>query len=327
MDQPNLISTSLIPDLTLNNIDRRTIKNHPSQRESRRRFLTVAGSSLLLAGCAGPGGFMRGVGRETGYAEVEGGRLYYETAGSGDPVVMLHAFTLDTRMWDAQFAALSANYRVIAYDARGFGRSSLPSEGQPYSHIDDLDRLLSHVQIERPHLVGASMGGRFALDYAVAHPERLRSLVLIDGVVGGWDWSKEWLTSYAPVIAAAQRKDVAAAKAAWLAHPIFTNARGNEAVYTRLRRMVSDYSGWHFIHRDPAQTLDPPASERLAQLRAPTLAMVGEFDMADFHQMADRLAETAKAEKTIVPGAGHLASVEAPLALNEQLLAFLQRVA
>src|SRR5690606_30063557 len=99
------------------------------------------------------------------------------------------------------------------------------------------------------------------------------------------------------------------------------------AVYTRLRRMVSDYSGWHFIHRDPAQTLDPPASERLAQLRAPTLAMVGEFDMADFHQMADRLAEIAKAEKTIVPGAGHLASVEAPLALNEQLLAFLQRVA
>lgn len=269
---------------------------------------------------------MRSLGRETGYAEVEGGRLYYEAAGSGDPVVLLHAFTLDTRMWDAQFDALAANYRVIAYDARGFGRSSLPQEGQPYSHFEDLHGLLDHLQISRPHLVGASMGGRFALDYAIVHPDRPRSITLIDGVLGGWPWSKEWLASYAPVIAAAQRKDVAAAKAAWLAHPLFAAARGNEAVYGRLRRMVSDYSGWHFIHRDPARPLDPPAGDRLAQLRRPILAIVGEYDMADFHQMADRLVQDAGAQKYIVPGAGHLTSVETPTLLNEQLLAFLQRV-
>ena len=305
-------------------IDRCT-NDGPSQRESRRRFLTVAGSSLLLAGCAGPGGFLRGFTRDTGYVEVaDGGRLYYETAGSGETVVLLHAFTLDTRMWDAQFDALASQYRVIAYDARGFGRSSLPNEGQPYSHVEDLDRLLAHHKVERPHLVGASLGGRFAIDYAVTHPDRPRSVTVIDGVLGGWEWSKEWLASYAPVIAAAQRKDVAAAKAAWLAHPLFTNARGNEAVYRQLRRMVADYSGWHFIHHDPARNLEPPAGARLSQLRAPTLAMVGEYDMADFHRMADQLVRDAAAQKHIIAGAGHLSSMALPAVVNEQLLAFLQ---
>ena len=307
----------------MNTIDRHT--HQPSQCDSRRRFLTAAGFSLLLGGCAGPGALLGGASRETGYVEVDGGRLYYEAAGSGDPVILLHAFTLDTRMWAPQFEALAGRYRLIAYDARGFGRSSLPAEGVPYSHVEDLRALLAQLGVDRPHLVGASMGGRLALDYAVSYPGQWRSLALADAVLGGWEWSKELLNSYVPVIAAGQRKDVAAAKAAWLAHPVFAIARGNDAVYARLRRMVADYSGWHFIHQDPARTLDPPVVKRLAQLRGPVLALVGEYDMPDFHLMADALVREAGAEKRVVPGAGHLASLEMPAAFNEQLLAFLQR--
>jgi pimeloyl-ACP methyl ester carboxylesterase len=103
------------------------------------------------------------------------------------------------------------------------------------------------------------MGGRIAVDYALTYPNECLSLALIDPVIGGWEWSPEWLNSYAPVMRAAQRGDIAAAKAAWLAHPIFTTLRSNTALYARLRQMVNDYSGWHFAHTDPARELNPPA--------------------------------------------------------------------
>ncbi len=299
----------------------------PGWRESRRQFLTVAGSSLLIAGCAGPAALLSSRPRKTGYVEVDQGRLYYETAGEGKPLVLLHAFTLDTRMWDAQFAALAARYRVIAYDARGFGRSSLPRPGKPYSHVDDLRALLTALDALNPHLVGASMGGRFALDFAVTHPGAYRSIALIDGVVGGWDWSREWLASYAPVIEASQRHDVAAAKAAWLAHPIFAAARGNQQVYTRLRRMVSDYSGWHFINPNPVRPVEPPVNTRLARLHSPMLSLIGEFDLPDFHRMAEKLEIESRAQRIVIPHAGHVAGMEAPERVNEQLLEFLARVA
>ena len=280
----------------------------------------------MLAGCAGPGALLT-PSRQSGYVEVPDGRLYYETAGSGQPLVLLHAFTLDTRMWNAQFDTLAARYRVIAYDARGFGRSSLPRAGSAYSHFDDLRMLLDKLEAPQPHLVGASMGGRFALDFAAMQPGRYRSLALIDGVMGGWDWSHEWLASYAPVIAASQRKDIAAAKAAWLAHPVFATARADEAVYRQLRQMVADYSGWHFVNHDPARNVVPPVSARLARIRGPILSLVGEYDMPDFHRMAEKLETDAKAQRSVVPGAGHLSSMGAAERVNALLLDFLTRVA
>ena len=93
---------------------------------NRRRFL-AAGSTLALAACAGPGVRAEA---EPGFAEVNGTRLYYEVAGSGDPVVLVHAFTLDTRMWNDQFEALAREFRVIRYDARGFGKSARAEAGR-----------------------------------------------------------------------------------------------------------------------------------------------------------------------------------------------------
>lgn len=286
--------------------------------ESRRRFLTVAGSSLLFAACATPPGDRP---PRSGFAEASGGRLYYETAGEGTPVLLLHAFMLDTRMWDAQFEALASSFRVIRYDARGFGRSSLPAGA--YSHHDDLRALLLHLGISKAHLVGASMGGRLALDFALAYPDQCLSLALIDPVIGGWKWSPEWLSSYAPVVQAAQRGDLAAAKAAWLAHPIFAPARTHPAVYGRLRQMVGDYSGWHFTHADPAQELSPAAVEQLGRLRVPLLSLVGEKDMADFQRMAELIQKEARAQRSTLAGVGHLASMEAPQQVNQVLQNFL----
>jgi pimeloyl-ACP methyl ester carboxylesterase len=289
---------------------------------NRRGFL-AAGPALALAACAGQG---IAPSRPSGMADVNGTRLYYETAGSGEPVVLVHAFTLDTRMWDGQFDLLARDFRVIRYDARGFGKSAPPKPGEPYSNADDLAALLDRLDARKAHVVGLSMGGRFALDYAVAYPDRLQSLIVIDGVIGGWQWSREWLAAYAPIVEAGRRRDVAQAKSLWLGLPLFAPARQQPEVAARLKLMVDEYSGWHFVNQNPERPVSPPALERLGAIRAPTLVLVGERDLPDFQRMSERLERGVPgARRATIPGAGHMANMEAPEAVNKSLAGFLTR--
>ena len=99
-------------------------------------------------------------------------RLYYEVAGSGHPLVLIHGFTLDTRMWDDQFETFAREYQVVRYDRRGFGKSSLPVD-EDYAHADDLAALLEHLGIDRAYVLGLSGGGASAIDFALTYPEAI----------------------------------------------------------------------------------------------------------------------------------------------------------
>ena len=94
----------------------------------------------------------------TGFAKVNGAQLYYETAGTGHPVVLLNGRTLDTRMWDDQFEVFAEQYYVIRFDWRGFGRSPGKLDDIVHHH-EDLHALLMYLEIEQAHLIGLSMGG------------------------------------------------------------------------------------------------------------------------------------------------------------------------
>lgn len=293
---------------------------------SRRRFLAGTGAATVLAGCADLQ--LAGPAARSGHAELPGTRLYYESAGAGETVVLIHAFMLDARTWDGQFEAYAQRHRVIRYDARGFGRSEVPRVGQPYSHADDLAALLDKLDAGRAHVVGVSMGGRIALDFAVTHPDRLRSLTVIDTAIGGWPWTRAWLVSYAPILAAARRKDIAAAKAAWLGHELFAPLRAKPAAAERMQRMVNDYSGWHLVNPDPERAPQPETVSRLDAVRAPTLVVVGAQDMTDFQMIAAFVERgVAGARRTTVAGSGHLACMEAPQRTNEIVLGFIGSLA
>lgn len=260
------------------------------------------------------------------FAAVNGTRLYYEVAGDGPPVALVHGFTLDTRMWDDQFLPLAERYRVVRYDARGFGRSDLPT-GEPYGHQDDLRALLDHLGIGAAAVIGLSMGGGIAADYALAYPDRATALVLIDAAIGGHRWSAEWDAAVGPVWRGAREEGIPVAKGRWLALDLFAPANEQSAVGARLGEMVGDYSGWHWVNRDPGRGVKPPAMERLGELIAPTLAIVGERDLPDFHAIAARLGEGAPLARVVtVPGAGHMANMEDPAAVNRLLLDFLGEV-
>ena len=254
---------------------------------NRRRFL-AAGPALALAACAGPG--IDPPDRTAGgTAEVNGTRLYYEVAGSGEPVVLVHAFTLDTRMWDDQFEVLARDFRVIRYDARGFGKSAPPKSSASRTRTPTTSpRSLEHLDARKAALVGLSMGGRFALDYAVTYPDGLRSLVVIDGVIGGWQWSREWIGAYAPIVDAGRKRDVAQAKSLWLGHAAL-RARAREAG----GRGPPETDGGRLLRlalRQPESRSGRSRRPRRggsAAIRAPTLVLVGDRDLADFQRMSE----------------------------------------
>ncbi|MDQ6601881.1 MAG: alpha/beta fold hydrolase, partial [Chloroflexota bacterium] len=125
----------------------------------------------------------------SGYADVHGARLYYETMGAGHPLVLVHAGIADSRMWDDQFAVFAAHYRVIRYDIRGFGNSAMPPGSSSTSR--DLHGLLMALGVAKAHLVGLSIGGGIAIDFTLRHPEMVSALVAVASGLGGTQPSAE----------------------------------------------------------------------------------------------------------------------------------------
>jgi pimeloyl-ACP methyl ester carboxylesterase len=253
--------------------------------------------------------------------ELNGTRLFVQEAGVGPAIILVHGFTLDLRMWDDEFQALADSFRVVRYDLRGFGRSTLPGT-EAYSHADDLLALLDHLRIRRAFLMGLSMGGRVVVDFSLLHPERVSGIIAVDAVLAGYKFV-EWNT--APVAQAAKDKGLAAAREAWLGDALFTTANARPQVAARLRTMVQDYSGWHWEHPNPWTALQPPTLERLGEIRAPTLVIVGQQDLPDFQRMADLLAQGIRgAQHVRLAGAGHMSNMEEPAAFLSAVRSFLQ---
>jgi pimeloyl-ACP methyl ester carboxylesterase len=260
----------------------------------------------------------------SGFAEIPGGRLYYELAGSGDPVVLMHGFTLDRRMWSDVTPRLAERHTVLAYDLRGFGKSSVPNTNEPFAHRDDLKILLDSLGLERAHVVGHSIGGHQALEFVLAYPERVRSYTGIDvSGLGGIPFPPETTAGFAEITSAGKSGDLAKAKAIWAAFEWFAPAREKPGVRTALEEMLESYSGWHWQNQNSQQFLTPPPAERLPEIRCPALVIVGDRSLPYNHEVADRLVGgIANCRRAVVSGAGHMEPMEAPDETVRLLLEF-----
>lgn len=262
-----------------------------------------------------------------GVAHVNNTSLYFEIAGTGHPLVLLHGFGLDSRMWDRQFASFSDSYQVVRYDLRGFGQSALPSPNRPYSHTDDLRELMRYLEIECAHILGLSRGGRWAIQFAIDYASHVTSLITVDAMPNGFR-SAENRPSLSPNLVRTARDDgLHAAREGWLNHPIFSLARKKPGLSSSLWEMISDYSGWHWLNVDPLRTDSIPAMLRLSEIVAPTLVIIGEQDVEEFKEAADFLVKNIPdARKVVLEGVGHVANLEAPEKFNEIVLDFLSTV-
>jgi pimeloyl-ACP methyl ester carboxylesterase len=164
-----------------------------------------------------------------------------------------------------------------------------------------------------------------ALRFALDHPGVVKSLTLIDPALEGFSWSDAWTRKMTAIVNAAKSGDVLGAKQLWLAHELFAPARRDAGCAAALDAMVERYSAWHWRNVDPHRRAAFPAIEALGSVAAPTLVILGELDLPDFKAIAHRLAvEIPGAMLRTIAGAGHMANMEAPAAVNELLLAHLR---
>ncbi len=259
-----------------------------------------------------------------GRIAVKRTNIYFEKAGRGVPVVFIHGFSLDTRMWDEQWAFFAKDHAVIRYDLRGFGRSDLPVENETYTHHEDLAALLDALKIEKAVIVGLSLGGRAATSFALSFPHRVLGLVLVDSVLEGYAM-KDYPMAH--IYEAAREEGIPKALQLWLEHPTFEASRRNKEVAGRLQEIVGGYSGWHFIHKNPLIPLNPPCIDQLHAIRAPTLILIGALDLPDFQEISGLLHQNIPgAEYIKIPEAGHMSNMEKPGAFNTALSAWLKKL-
>jgi pimeloyl-ACP methyl ester carboxylesterase len=281
-------------------------------------------AALLFAGCDSAGVHLHVGGSEpqTGTVAVDNGTLHYETAGKGAPVILIHGGFGDRRMWDEQFVPLSQAFRVIRYDHRGFGKSPAPDKA--YSPVADVARLMDHLKIPRANLVGNSMGGTLALDFALLHPDRTGAVVVIASTAGGYPMTEEDRQGVTAVLGAARDKGTAAAAALWLQHPMVAVAAAHSKASPIVRQMVEENQRVFLMEHWPEEPMTPPAFERLADLKANVLFIVGDKDVALVREGARASAERIKRAKLeMIAGADHLPQMEEPAKINKLLVDYI----
>ncbi len=256
----------------------------------------------------------------SGTVRVEAGELYYERAGQGFPVVLVHGALWDRRIWDPQFEAFAAQHDVIRYDQRGHGRSAPPSA--PYSEVRDLAALLSELDVSRCALVGCSTGAQLAIDFAIRHPDAADALVPVAPLVSGHAWEDRGIEVLAAEIrAAVQAGDARQAMEMELA--VWAPLSTDPAADALIRDVALDNVGIYAIDASLAEP-PPPAVERLPEIQAATLVVVGDHDVEEVHRMSDLLAERIPgAQKRVIAGADQPVNVRRAEKFNKLVLDFL----
>ncbi|HIB11158.1 MAG TPA: alpha/beta hydrolase [Dehalococcoidia bacterium] len=264
---------------------------------------------------------------------ANGVNLYYEETGEGFPLVWSHEFAGNYPSWDPQVRFFSRRYRVITYSARGYPPSDVPEDPDAYSQdlvVEDLYLLLRHLRIDEAYIGGLSMGGTVALNFAIAHPEMCRGIIVAS--VGSGSDDREAFLASAQVVADRLLSEGMAA----VAHDY---ARGE----ARLQFLRKDPKGWQEFHDELAahsalgssltfqgfQMKRPTVyalEESLRQLLVPTLIMIGDEDEPCVESAVFMKRRIPHAGLSVFPQSGHTINLEEPDLFNRTVLDFLTAV-
>ncbi|GGU51968.1 hydrolase [Streptomyces albospinus] len=266
---------------------------------------------------------------DNGTVPIDDGELFYETAGSGPAVVLLHGGMLDQHMWDEQFAWLvNSGLRAIRYDSRGHGLSS--SVTGDWANHDDLAALLDALDVPSAVLVGLSHGSRVALDTALAHPDRVTALALAAPGISGRAFTDPFVLEHIQEQVAAIGAPDGAERYVehflrmWVDGP----HRAPSAVHPGFReRMRASATANVEVHADgvgAGMPVEVGAFDRLGEIRVPTIVLDGDLDSSDISANAHAIALAVPAARRIrIPAAGHMVNLENTPCFDQELHAFL----
>ena len=239
------------------------------------------------------------------FVNVEGGKVWYQTCGAGpNAMVLIHDGSLHSATWDDVWPIFCKDFHVVRYDRRGYGRS--PAATEPYSRTDDVLAVMHAAGMEHAVMVGASAGGGIAVDFTLAHPKAVDRLVLVGPSISGLRYSQYFIQRVMEFVRQLQQGDIERAlRENWLFAP------GHDAAAAKAVALLKA-NPQNLTHGDMAR-LAPSAKPLLSRVRAPTLVLIGDHDVADNEGEAE-VAEALipHAYRIVVPDTGHLMYMEHP---------------
>jgi pimeloyl-ACP methyl ester carboxylesterase len=270
------------------------------------------------------------MGPTAGVLETAGATIAYEVEGEGHPVLLIHGGLGTRRMWDGQVPSLAERYRVIRYDTRGFGETK--TDDVAYLDADDAVAVLDHVGAASAHVIGQSRGGSIALDLALAHPERVDALVSVAGGIHGFEAERGTSVPqpWEEMDRLWQAKDWDALSE--LETQVWVDGWGqaHTRVAPEVRALVH---GW-ILEANLADlpwgqpgSLEPSAAERLGEVRAPTLVLIGEADEPGGVVAGHHLAASVPGARSVeFPRVAHMIHLEEPARFDAEVRGFLAHV-
>lgn len=267
---------------------------------------------------------------KTGYVNVGNGYLYYEEAGEGIPLILVHGHSLDCRMWDGQFHVFARNYRTIRYDLRGYGKSSPQSEDYQFTHVEDLVALMDSLNIDKAHIVGLSLGGYIGTDMLGWFPERMLSAVLASGNLRKSKGPSQPMTSDEAAlrdkeILALKTKGVDVMKKEWFEGLVASGGTLRDSIREPLWKMINDWNAWQPLHKEVRVTAGMDAFEELKKKRpeVPVLILEGRSENNRFPEHPEILDYLPNSKMMVIYDCGHMLNMERPKEFNDILKDFL----
>lgn len=267
---------------------------------------------------------------KSGFAQINRAQIYYETAGEGISLVMIHAGVADCRQWNNEFAYFSRSYRVLRYDMRGYGKSA-PVDGE-FNHMEDLISLLDSLEIHEPMiLMGCSMGGGIAMDFALTQPARARALIMVGSAPTGLELDVPRSNKFDEAEKAFEAGDLDLTAEIetqiWFDGTGRTPQQVNQEMRTLLYEMDRQALAYEVMQLGKRLPNAPiPAAQRLSELHVPILVIVGAQDTSYILAAADYMAENVpSSQKVVIEDAAHLPNMDHPDEFRKIAQAFLDQ--
>ena len=266
-----------------------------------------------------------------GFLPFNSGKIYYKVQGEGTPILFVHAGFQDHNMWNPQVAHFSKKHKVIVFDVPGHG-ATVSDTARPQAAAV-IKAVMDGLHIEKAVVVGLSLGGAMAIDFAVQHPQRVQKLVLAGSGLSGWDENRKVDTTTTQYVTALfdalGKKDTALAATIfvknWFAGPTRTKEQlapnlwdsGYAVTYQNMRK--HKISGW-------PRFAQPAAIHSLKTLPMPVLILTGTIDMPEVLLMNAWLKEhIPNARQVLMPGQAHMLNLEDPVQFNKLIEDFIKQ--
>jgi pimeloyl-ACP methyl ester carboxylesterase len=269
--------------------------------------------------------------RNSRFVNIDDAKIYYEMAGKGVPIVMIHAGVADSRQWNNEFTAFAERYQALRYDMRGYGKSE-PVDGE-FSHLSDLVALLDALEIHGPLvMMGCSMGGGLAMDFALAFPSRVQALIMVGSGPSGLELDVPAPAKFADAEKAFEAGDLDLV--AEIETQIWFDGMGrtSEQVNPTTRKLLWEMDRLALSHeaRKLGKRLpntQTPAFDHLEGLRIPVLVIVGAHDTPYILAAADYMTEKIpSARKVVIEDGAHLPNMDQPDEFQRTVQDFLKEL-